>query len=109
MLATKAGRAFRAKSIVSIKEEQARRVSALRKAAKDAGMLASFVRLVDYMTVESLVGNAICECENFIEELDPPGGLPGVGSACDLSRVIETPPGGMRAVSHRLDTAGRHL
>ncbi len=46
----------KSKSMVSVKKERAERIRRLKHAALEADMLGDFIRLVDYMEVEHLVG-----------------------------------------------------
>lgn len=58
------------KSIVALKSEQIERKKLFKRAAEEAGMISDFIRLVDYVAVESLVILAIQSCAEFLTELN---------------------------------------
>jgi len=57
------------KSMVSIKKEESDRRRMLRRAEQEAGMLADFIRLADYMAIESLVELTVRTNRDFLAEL----------------------------------------
>ena len=58
------------RSMVSIKQEKIERVKTYRRVSEEADMLGDFIRLVDYMLVEGLVGQAIHTAEHLLEVLE---------------------------------------
>ena len=59
-------------SMVALKKEEADRRKMLRRAEQEADMLSDFIRLADYVAVESLVQLIINTMEDFKEELHKP-------------------------------------
>ncbi|KAH9121803.1 hypothetical protein LEN26_010526 [Aphanomyces euteiches] len=57
------------KSIVAAKNEQQARRKLLKRAGEEASMLCDFIRLIDYITTESLVLLAVSSCREFLAEL----------------------------------------
>ncbi|KAJ0392153.1 hypothetical protein P43SY_009213 [Pythium insidiosum] len=58
------------KSIVAVKSEQQQRRKLFKRAAEEAAMISDLIRLVDYITVESLVILAVQSCREFLLELN---------------------------------------
>jgi len=58
------------KSMVAIKAEQAKRRQMLQRAEQEAGMLADFIRAVDYLVVECLADKAVDTTKFFLDELN---------------------------------------
>lgn len=57
------------RSLVAIKQEQAEKKKMLQRAEHEAAMLPGFIRLVDYIAVESLVELAINTNKELLAEL----------------------------------------
>ena len=64
--------AIKNRSLVAIKEEQAEKARLLQRAEHEAAMLPDFIRLVDYIAVESLVELAINTNKDLLAELTKP-------------------------------------
>jgi hypothetical protein len=60
------------KSMVSIRLELAAQKDMVNRAEQEAGMIADFIRLVDYICVESLVSLAVESHATFLSELQNP-------------------------------------
>ncbi|KAL8017811.1 putative bromodomain, AAA+ ATPase domain, dynein heavy chain region D6 P-loop [Plasmopara halstedii] len=58
------------KSIVAAKAEQQQRRKLARRAVEEAGMITNFIRLVDCITIASLVNLAVHSCATFLQELN---------------------------------------
>ena len=65
-------RSEKSKSMLAVKQEQARRVRALKRAAQEKAMLGQFVRHVDYMVISTLAQLVIRSAEQVLEELVNP-------------------------------------
>ena len=57
------------KSMVAIKAEQANRKQILKRAAQENGMLADFIRAVDYIVVECLTEKAVLTSDWFLNDI----------------------------------------
>lgn len=57
------------KSIVTAKIEAQEKKRILKQAMEEAGMIADFIRLVDYIAVENQVALCIRSCDEFLHEL----------------------------------------
>jgi hypothetical protein len=66
------GIAKKNKSMVSIRLELAAQKDMVNRAEQEAGMIADFIRLVDYICVESLVSLAVESHATFLSELQNP-------------------------------------
>lgn len=62
----------KARSIVAIKQEQAERKKMLMRAEQEAAMLPDFIRLIDYIGVETLVELVTTTTNDFLLELLKP-------------------------------------
>jgi dynein heavy chain len=62
-------RSEKSKSLVSIKQEEQARASVLKRAEQEAGMLADFIRLADYVATENLMQLTIATNRDFLHEL----------------------------------------
>jgi len=68
----RASRSEKSKSMLAIKQEQARRARALKRAAQEKAMLGQFVRHVDYMVISTLAQLVIRSAQAVLEELVNP-------------------------------------
>lgn len=62
----------KARSIVAVKQEQAERKKMLMRAEQEAAMLPDFIRLIDYIGVETLVELVVTTTHDFLLELLKP-------------------------------------
>eukprot|EP00741_Cyanophora_paradoxa_P024436 tig00022075_g23593.t1 len=69
---TRQTRGEKSKSMVAVKQEQAARMKALKQAIAEAQMLGDFVRLADYMSVESLSLLTLTTMDKFLNILEVP-------------------------------------
>jgi hypothetical protein len=70
--AAQRAREAKTKSMAAAKAEAARRTAALRAAAAEEALLGSFVRLVDYMVVETIVRLFTSQFGGLLKELTEP-------------------------------------
>lgn len=59
----------KSKSMYQVRKEKAARLAAVRKAEAELLMMDDFIRLADYMTVETLVMHAIATMQEFLAQL----------------------------------------
>ena len=66
---SKASKASKTKSMVKIKQEQAELVRMRKRTRQEASMLGDFIRVTDFMTVESILGLTIATNKTLLTEM----------------------------------------
>ena len=89
------GRAAKTKSMVAVKQEKIERARTYKRIAEEAKMLGTFIRLLDHMLVEALVGLTIGTVQNMLKLFSNPNKAKGIFQTTvsfDKTGVLFTPP-----------------